>query len=221
MAVDCPVPVEDTSWLAVKGGTVEALVRVLSLSAIQPATWEHGIEVVGGEHFDCKSDWAELACVYITPMVRGWRLVVGSYLGAGPATVSDDDPRTSWKRVGGWCRRLSREFGQAHAFTDQAQMDWFSWILARDGSVFRQAVFEDGEYLSNRGKPAGREARLIARFRPDELSEQWRPDVGHIPLIASEHSVNPGVFSSRTRCVGQGFVAVTPWGQSHGVVLHG
>src|SRR5262245_19358295 len=131
MAHDVPEALDDTSWLAVKGGTVEVIVRVLTLFDPKPATWAQGMEVVGGYHDACPAnEWRGLAGVFITPMVRGWRLAVGDYVGAAPLNRSADDLRTSWRRVAGWCRRLSQEFSEAHAFTDQAQMDWYTWILA-------------------------------------------------------------------------------------------
>jgi hypothetical protein len=148
-----------------------------------------------------------------------WRFAIGHYIGAGPVNRDHGDLRTSWRRVAGWCRRLSRDFGKAHAFTDQAQMDWFTWILARDGLILRQAVFEDGEYLTNRGRPSGIEARQIARFMPNALSERWRPDCGDVPAIAGENSINLWRFGAKARTVGQGCVAVTAWGRQHGVVF--
>jgi hypothetical protein len=166
--------IDDTSWLAIKGASIDAVVGALSLSPSCPANWERGLQAAAGDYedfFDGRSEWEELDCVFVTPMVRGWRLVVGNYLGAGPATRSPGDNRTSWRTVAGWCRRLSREFSQAHAFTDQAQMDWYSWILAHDGRIFRQAVFEDGVFLSDRGDPLGVESRLRARFFPDEIRQ--------------------------------------------------
>jgi hypothetical protein len=221
MSQDVPEPLDDTSWIAVKGGTVEAIVRALDLSDPKAATWTEGMEVVGGNHDNCPADWGELAGVYITPLVHGWRLAVGHYVGAAPISRPADDRRTGWRKVAGWCRRLSREFGEAHAFTDQAQMDWFSWIVARDGTVIRQVVYEDGEFLSNRGSPSGVEARLVARFRPDEDRSRWLPDVGDVPRLAGECSVNPWRIGPRTRLVGPGFVAVTPWGRRQGVVFAG
>jgi len=211
---------DDTSWLAVKGASIEAVVGLLSLSPRSPATWDRGLAAAAGDYeefFDCRSEWDELACVFVTPMVRGWRLVVGNYLGAGPAMRSPDDNRTGWRTVAGWCRRLSHEFGQAYAFTDQAQLDWYSWILARDGSVFRQAVFEDGEFLSDRGEPTGVEARLRARFVPDEIRQKWQPDVGDVPAIAGQCSVNPWKLRAVGKKNSLGVVAVTPWGRRHGV----
>jgi hypothetical protein len=219
MSQDVPEALDDTSWIAVKGGTVEAIVKALDLSEPKPATWTHGMEVVGGNHDDCPADWGELAGVFITPLIRGWRLVVGHYVGAGPLAQSADDLRTGWRKVAGWCRRLSREFGEAHAFTDQAQMDWYSWIMARNGTVIRQVVFEDGEFLSKRGRPSGVEVRMIARFHPDEIRPRWQPDVGDVPRIAGECSLNPWRIGPRTRVVGQGFVAVTPWGRRQRVAF--
>lgn len=220
MPQDVPEALDDTSWIAVKDGTIEAIVKALHLSDPKPATWTQGMDVAGGNHDDCPPSWGELAGVFITPLIRGWRLVVGHYVGAAPLARSADDLRTGWRKVAGWCRRLSREFGKAYAFTDQSQMDWYSWIMARNGTVVRQVVFEDGEFLSKRGRPTDVEARMIARFRASEITPRWQPDVGDVPRIAGAWSVNPWRIGPRTRVVGQSFVAVTPWGRQHGVVFH-
>lgn len=211
---------DDISWIAVRGGTVEAIAHTLRLSDPKRATWAQGMEVAGGNHDDSPAEWGELAGVFITPLIRGWRLAVGQYVGAAPIIRPPDDLRTGWRKVAGWCRRLSRRFGAAHAFTDQAQMDWYSWILARDGVVIRQVVFEDGEFLSNRGQPSGVEIRLAARFRPDETHPQWRPDVRDVPRIAAEWSVNPSRIAPRIRLFGTGFVAVSPLGRRQGVAFN-
>jgi hypothetical protein len=221
MDPNVPETLDDTSWLAVKGGTVDAVIKVMGLSDPKLASWSQGMEVIGGYHGDCPAEWGELAGVFITPLMRGWRLVVGHYTGAAPLSRPADDMRTGWRRVAGWCRRLSREFDKAHAFTEQAQLDWYSWILASGGTVFRQVVYEDGEFLSHRGRPSGLEARLVARFRPDELRPHWQPDVGDVARIAGEWSVNPCRINPRTRTSGSGFVAVTPWGRQQGVTFTG
>jgi hypothetical protein len=180
------------------------------------------MEVVGGFLYDCpRGTREELVGVFLTPSIRNWRLVVGYYVGAAPLAREPEDLRTGWRRVAGWCRRLSLEFGSAHAFTDQAQMDWFSWIIARDGTIIRQVVYEDGEFLCDRGPPTGVEARMIARFRPDEIRSRWCPDVGDVPKIAGEWSINPWRIGPRTRTVGQGFVAMTPYGRRMGLRFKG
>ena len=51
------------------------------------------------------------------------------------------------------------------------------------------------------------------------IRSRWQPDVGDVPRIAGEWSVNPWRIGPRTRLVGQGFVAVTPWGRRQGVVF--
>jgi hypothetical protein len=67
MPQDEPRPLEDTSWIAVKGGMIDVIVKVLNLSEPKAASWMHGMEVVGGYHGDCPTEWAELAGVFITP----------------------------------------------------------------------------------------------------------------------------------------------------------
>jgi hypothetical protein len=217
MPKDHPLALDDISWLAVKRGQPEVILRILALSDPVPATWQQGLNAVGGDYFDGPPDWAELSRVFITPLVHGWRLVIGGWVAAGPMRRERDDQRNSWRRVAGYCRRLSREFAQAHAFTDQGRMDWFSWILARDGRVYRQMVFEDDQFLTNRGKPTRIEAQHRAAFVPDEVLEQWAPDSGAVSAIAAEVSVNPREFGKGTKSSGQGFLAVTPWGQKYGV----
>src|SRR5687767_14986268 len=99
MATD-QLDIDDTSWLAVKGASIEAVVGLLSLSPRCPATWECSLKAVAGDYeefFAGRSEWEELDCVFVTPMVRRWRLVVCNYLGAGPATRSPDDNRISWR----------------------------------------------------------------------------------------------------------------------------
>jgi hypothetical protein len=214
---DHPIALDDISWLAVKRGEPQAILRALALTAPTPVTWQRGLNAVGGDYFDVELPWAELSRVFLTPMIQGWRLVIGGWVAAGPMQRGKDDQRNSWRRVAGFCRRLSQEFGQAHAFTDQARMDWFSWILARDGQVYRQVVFDDDQFLTNRGQPTAVEARFRAAFVPEEWLEKWAPDIGVVPAIAEEVSVNPQNFGKNTQSVGQGMLAVTPWGREHGI----
>jgi hypothetical protein len=217
MVKDHPIALDDISWLAVKCSKPEAIIRTLALADPVPATWQQGLNAVGGDYFDDRPDWAELSRVFITPAVQGWRLVIGGWVAAGPIRRERGDHRNIWRRVAGFCRRLSQEFGQAHAFTDQGRMDWFSWILARDGRVYRQMVFEDDQFLSNRGKPTVIEAQHRAEFVPEEWLEKWAPDSAVVSAIAGEVSVNPREFGEGTRSVGKGFIAVTSWGKEYGV----
>jgi hypothetical protein len=217
MFTDRPMALDDISWLAVKRGQPEAILRILALTDPVPATWQQGLNAVGGDYFEGPPEWAELSRVFITPLVQGWRLVIGGWVAAGPVRRERDDHRNSWRRVAGYCRRLSREFGQAHAFTDQGRMDWFSWVLARDGRVYRQMVLEDDQFLTDRGKPTLIESQLRGGSVPDEVLEEWAPDSDAVAAIAGEVSVNPRELGKGTKGRGQGLLAVAPWGQKHGV----
>ena len=106
---DTPTDLDDTSWLAIEGGTVEAICQTLALSDPRPATWAHGMDVVGGCLDGCpRGTDKEMVGVFLTPLIRGSHLVVGPYVGAAPLAREADDLRNSWRRVAGWCRRLTR-----------------------------------------------------------------------------------------------------------------
>ena len=214
MAKDAWFQFEDISWLAVKKGDPARIVELLSLSGPVEASWNEGLSAVYDDYFNPKGD--QMSRVYITPLVQGWRLVLGGWFGASSEDHLEGGQR-SYRKIAAECRKLSTVFGQAGAFTLQWRMVWFSWILARDGRVYRQVVFEDGQFLTNRGRPTRVEARLRSEFEPEEALEKWAPDVGVVPAIAGEVSVDLWKLGKDARSVGQGFLAVTPWGQKHGI----
>ena len=218
---DTPTDLDDTSWLAIEGGTVEAICQTLAPSGPEAGD-------LGSWHGCCRRMSRRLSAGHRqrdgrrVPHAVDPRLRTGCRaLRRGGTTGSRGRrPTQQLATRGRLVPALDQKFAQAHAFTDQAQLDWYSWIIARDGVILRQVVYDDGEFLSDRGRPTGVEARWIARFRPDEIRSRWYPDVGDVPRIAGEWSVNPWKIGPRTRTVGPGFVAATPHGRHLGLRLN-
>ncbi|WP_020474960.1 hypothetical protein [Zavarzinella formosa] len=207
MTDNSPIGFYDLSWLAVRGASPQAIIDALELSDPTSATWRQGINATAGDFwdFDARPD-SFLSRVFITPEVGGWRLAVGGWLGG----VNRDQPGSD---VAEYCRRLSREFGETHAFTTQGRMDWYGWCLARNGVVCRHFLWADRLLLDEGfSTPAEEEARKagsdgrVSRFPSEKV----------VMAIAGECSINP-IHLESMRSAGAGCLAVTAWGRRHGV----
>lgn len=207
MVADTPIAFFDLSWLMVRSASPEAIIAALDLSDPIPATWRQGINAAAGDFwdFDAPPD-AFLSRVFITPEVGGWRLAVGGWLGG-------TDREQPGRDVADYCRRLSREFGEAHAFTTQGRMDWYSWCLARAGTVYRHLLWA-GSPLVDEGSPTP--AELRAREEDSHRPLGWRPGEGVVMAVAGECSISPLAMESMQN-TGSGCIAVTAWGRQHGV----
>jgi hypothetical protein len=137
--------------------------------------------------------------------VRGWRLVLGGWLG-----WSEPPDR---RRIHGYCRSLSKIYGQAHAFTAQDRMDWYSWVLSKDGVIFREFCWAGGINV-DKGEIFPGEIKARAAADP---ALGWDPTGSDVIKIAADWSVTPERFGPKMRCSGKGCLAVTPWGWQHGI----
>lgn len=206
MLPDSPIEFFDLSWLAVRPMAPEVIIAALDLSDPYPATWRQGINATAGDFWDFDApDLAHLSRVFITPEVAGWQLVVGGWLGGSDL----EDPG---RDVAGYCRKLSSQSGEAHAFTTQGRMDWYSWCLARSGTIQRHFLWAECP-LIDEGTPTAVE--LEYRHGADG-SLGWQPDESAVMAIANECSVGPdqlGLLQS----TGTGLLVTTAWGRKHGV----
>jgi hypothetical protein len=206
MVVDSPVAFFDLSWLVVRAAP-EAIIATLDLFDPKPATWRQGINATTGDYWDFDSSpSAFLSRVFITPEIGGWRLVVGGWLGG-------TDHERPGRDVANYCRRLSREFGEAHAFTSQGRMDWYSWCLTKAGTIDRHFLWA-GSPLVNEGSPTS--AELQMRHENSHSPLGWRPNESMVMAVACECSISPLELES-IQSTGSGCIAVTEWGRRHGV----
>jgi hypothetical protein len=207
MADDFPIAFSDLSWLAVRAAPPEAIIAALDLSDPVRVTWRQGLNAVLGDYWDFDAPPnAFLSRVFITPKVAGWRLAVGGWLGG----MDEEEPGSD---IADYCRRLSREFGEAHAFTTQGRMDWYSWCLARSGVVYRHFVWADSPVVDT-GAPTPTEARL--RKKGSRRPADWYPSEAMVMAIAGECSIAPNQLATM-KSAGPGYLAVTAWGRQHGV----
>lgn len=203
MKVDQPQSFYDMSWIAVKDGNAEDVMKILNLSDPVLATWSRGLEAVCGDFwdFDEQSD-CQFSRVFVAPKTEGWLLVIGGWLvGAGEEGLQE---------IAEYCRQLSAKYGEAHAFTTQGRMDLYSWVLARNGEIVR--MFEwDGDLSIDEGVPSPVE------FELRESEEEWAPSEVDVMTIAGESSIDPGQFGPDTKTEGTGFLATTSSGRLHGL----
>jgi hypothetical protein len=207
MSADSPIAFFDLSWLAVRKAHPEAITTALDLSDPQSVTWRQGLNAVIGDFWDFDAHpSAFLSRVYITPEVDGWRLAIGGWLGGTDRKQPGGD-------VAGYCRRLSREFGEAHAFTTQGRMDWYSWCLARSGTIVRLFLWAETT-LADEGTPTPVEVQ--SRNERSAGPDGWRPSETVVMAIAGECSIDPEQLPALNG-QGTGYLATTAWGRRNGV----
>ncbi|MGC5287871.1 hypothetical protein [Micromonospora sp. DT231] len=173
------------SWLTVRGGDQQEIMRVLGLTRSAPATYGLGETLVahlghGGP--DRSRTWRH---VFISPMLNGWTVV------SGPSCGPDDDPQ-----VEGWVQELSSRYGDAQAYFYGSQGDGDAWLVGSRGQIVRR--FSSAKPETSKGKPLPIEQRALARLGrtgpPERLDadELW-DFVGECaaPQVAAELSIDP------------------------------
>ena len=212
MKVDHPLPFEDMSWLAVKNPQPDKLMETLDLSDPMEVTWAQGLSAVCGDYWDFEAHIdAHLSRVFITPEVNGWRLVVGGWFG-----VNDQGGEDRLRHAAEACRRLSSVYGTCHAFTTQGRMDIYSWILARDGEIYRDFVW-DGGLVTDLGQPLKAEVESRNEWEAEDEDDEWQPFESDVMSVAAETGLDPSCFGPETAAVGQGLLAITKWGRENEV----
>lgn len=205
--LDEPIEITDTSWIALQETSLDPILKTLKLKPIREMSYSDASPIVFGDTVDVDDDWSNLKNVFVTSLLRGWRLCIGDFLGAGPVKKDADDQRSSFKMTAKWCQLLSTNSKSAFAFTDQPQLDWYSWMFAQDGKLERQVVYEDGTFLTCRGAETAIEKRMRNEFTPNEYQATWVPDVGTVVQIARAWSVDPNRSQARLR---NGWLCSTP-----------
>jgi hypothetical protein len=199
---------KEGAWLAVKDGDLTRLLAALALESQGEVPWSRWPSVEKavldrfniGNHQEAMAELRRL--VFVSPPLEGWRLLVGWRFYASSLEDAEESGMTGdFTEVAALCRRLSRQFGEAHVFTADWENGTFAFILARRGRVVRRFVDASGELVSDEGKPTAAEQALWAAFDPGpDDCPVWfcyeHPE--QIAAIAAGCSVHPSRLSECT-----------------------
>jgi len=148
-------------WIAVKTNYREQVAATLGLTNLELANWSNGLEKASENH------------VFLTPNIEGWILAVGWGLGE------------IWKKTE-LLEQLSHEYGEAQFFLTHAGAHSYTYIRYTQSEMVRHFHCEEGEILTNEGRPAAAEQSLgITNELPDE---------NLIFKLAAEWSINPNLL---------------------------
>jgi len=149
-------------WIAVKTNYREKVAATLGLTQLELANWSHGLEKAGDNH------------VFLTPNINSWILAVGWGLGE------------VWNKTA-LLEKLSREYGEAQFFLTHEGAHSYTYIRYANGEMIRHFHCEEGEILTNKGKPTDTELALdFSNILPTEST---------VLAIAAEWSVNPTLLN--------------------------
>lgn len=170
-----------TSWLAIRGQSLDAVQKALGISNPKPCSWAAGFS---GE-----------TPLFIAPPVKGWILVTGSGL---------PDPSEDIDRFFRFIVGLSRKLGHVQFFSAFPALQHHAWVQAEAGRVVRAFVWA-GTTLWKQGKttPAEKQLDLQCPEYGEELQsalfalEPVGANTEKVPLLAAQWSLDPaGVDAS-------------------------
>jgi hypothetical protein len=214
----------DLSWLAIRGGDVCTVARVLDLSEPVSVRWLQGLHAVQNDYWDFEADISsQLSRLFLTPELDGWLLVIGGWVGGTRKRTkgaTEEGPRGVAER----CRILSSLYGSAHAFTTQGRMDYYSWTLTEGGTLKRLFVW-DGKPVIDEGVPSDTETKLILADKEEFLAdatfdaEDWTPGEPLVMALAAAFSLDIDSLGPSTRLEGNGYLYKTDVGRVKGIPL--
>jgi hypothetical protein len=166
-------------WLAVRSDDPAAVAKSLGLKG-KPAKWSTGVAK------------AYQDSVFVSPVVRGWVLVVGRLISSYDDGFEDA------------IKRLSREFGEVQFFGNHRVSSYYAWAKAAKGKLLRFYRYGDSEVYE-----VGRQTKDEIELDIGESDEDYFPDEDDVMNIAGKWSLNPQELDGQPS-VGQGLLAAKP-----------
>jgi hypothetical protein len=170
------------SWLTVRGGDQQGIMRVLGLNRSQPVTYDLGETLVA--HLGHGGPERH---VFISPRLNGWTVV------SGPSCSPYRRPQ-----IDAWVRRLSSIYGDAQAYFFGSQSAADAWLVGVRGRIVRRFSWEEPE--TSTGEPLPIELRVLRGLglagppeRLDDDSDELQDFVGECgaPQVAADLSIDP------------------------------
>jgi hypothetical protein len=162
-------------WFAIRSTDIREVVKTLKLTDLRDVSLAEGIDVIYREPSD--------ECVFVTPPIKGWTLVVGFWaMGNGDTN--------GVRAIEKYITKLSSVFEEVQAFATHRIVEYHHWMLARKGGLIRSFAYlgERGEILSNVGDITSAEKsfkwHLLEKFT-------WLPSEEDVMKVAGQWSLNP------------------------------
>ncbi len=210
---DAPVPFGyKCSWLAIRSPDPQQVIVALDLVDTRPSSWQAGVEA------------AYHGNVFVTPVVRGWVLVVSMNL---PWPERDDHPDACTD----FLLSLGRHFPDVQFFATHRVVETHAWARVANGVIVRQYACsgEQGEVHWDYGVETAEETRLRLQqedyFKSFDAEEQaeWEaeesaittfmPSESDVMHIASLWSIDPTALDTLDLEPSFGYVGVFRSGQ--------
>lgn len=164
-------------WMAVKGNSIEMILKALNLENVEKQNWDYGLELSN------KTD----GTITVTEAFEGWHFVVGLSL-----------PELSSKsNTINWLSNLSLQLGEIYYFCSYHTVDYYGFAIAKTGKVKRAYSYfgDKGKVELNIGDITREERDLGFNFaEKDETLWEEGSDVldeDKVLQLASVWTINP------------------------------
>jgi hypothetical protein len=166
-------------WVSVKSGSVDEVVRVLSMGSPRKASWKDGIECA-----------YQLRQVFVAPPIQGWVSIVGF---ASGDFEGQDEVAAAKRRIG----MVTPHFQSVCAFATHRVVEYHQWIRATGGRINRCFAYlgERGEVLCNEGKVTDVERQLSFGNKP---ADEWEPYQEDVMTVAGGWAYDPSTLSAKS-----------------------
>lgn len=181
------------AWFAVQSLDAQGIVEALGLTSPRPANWQSGL---------CAA-YEEPRCVFLTPPVEGWTLVIGQVL---PDPGGEGRP----DRCTPVLLELARRFPRVCYFSTYGRAEIHAWALAEHGRLLRQFAWigETGECPWDSDPLTAEERQLGLHFARHALpaGDDAAPGEDDVLALAAHWSLDVTCLESANAGLGIGAV---------------
>ncbi|MEU4164916.1 hypothetical protein [Actinoplanes sp. NPDC026670] len=146
------------AWMCVRGGDQRGIMATLGLIPGRTATFALANTVVSD------SIAGPGALVFVTPQLNGWTVIAGGWC--------DPQPDEHGEQVRHLVEQLSRQYGEAHAYSLTEYGDESDWLIAQAGRTVRRYSETDPAWAIGQPLP-------IERRHLDALGVTGGPELMH------------------------------------------
>lgn len=183
-----------SQWLAVKTAHPDAVVELLQLRGVVPASWKAGVAAAYGQDK-----------VFVTPVIDGWVLVLDASLVA----FAGGDLLEKPELLAEWSRSLG---APVQHYICERRSGTFGWMRADGGHLTRAFLEVDGEVKTNLGPETADEKRARAEVieTPSSDGAVFADGEDVLFRLAGRWSIDPHLLDRRTDLPASGRIGEWP-----------